>query len=396
MRLFRRSKKERRCESGDPRPLVERAETTLNPDDRLFLANADSKVLLSARDSSSRRPSMKSQKKPAPPAALEYPRTHLFQHVKPEDKLTKWGADPITGVRYENPHKYLDPPTEGMRFVSSSSSSPAPQVEKLLGGKWSVKSNRHYPAKPPGQVSVQLPHSRVEAPALVRPAQSTRLSYLETLPAKISALNSPVRQQPKRKEENPLPPLQSPPLPMRLPIGSSITEWLEAVEKSRSTTADQLSTESPRKSRRSRALSNITKLPNVQEPKEDLRHTPVNPAKVATESPRNPLRQTVEKNSPVRLIRGVLVSIVHHIVLTVDQFLPAWRISRNAEVAEDESVKSWWGVCFAMVYCMALWGLFITIGRCLSFLAMGFNGMLGIVSAVMVLSLFSSCCLANG
>jgi len=401
MRLFRRSKKERRCQSGDARPFIEGAGICLNPDDRLFFDDADSKVLLSAPDSFFRRLSKKSRKKPAPPAALKYPQTHLFRHVKPEDKLTNWGADPITGVRYENPHRYLDPPTESMRFVSSS--SPAPQVEKLLGGKWPVKSHSHYPAKPPGQVSVELPHSRIEAPAPARPAQSTtKISYLETLSAKKSSLNSSFRLQPKRKEENPPPPLRPPPPPTPLPIGPSIPEWLTVVEKSRSTTLDQLSTESPqrqrsrRKSQRSRALSNDTKLPNVQEPKEDPRHTPVDPAKVATESPRNPPRQMVEKKSPVRLIPRVFMSIVRHILLTVDPFLPAWRISRNSEVAQDELMNAWWSVWLAMVYCMALWGLLITIGSCFSFLAKGFNWVLGIVSVVMVLSLSSSCCLANG
>lgn len=407
MRLFRRSK-ERRSKSGDARPVIEVAEIKPNPDQELFFDGTDLKVLFEKSDewrptptarapeSCFRRLPKRFQKAPAPPAAPEYRYTHLFRHVNPEDKLINWGADPITGVCYESLPRYLDPPTESVRFVASV--PPAPQVEKLPGGKLPVESRRHCAARPPGQVSVEPPRSQVEAPAAARPAQPTvKVGYLKTLPAKKSPLKSPIRQYPERKDETPPPPPHTP-----LPVEPSIPDWLKTIDKGRSTTVDQLSTETPRrrrsrrKGRRSRTRSEDAKIPNVQEPENDPRPTPVDSAKVPTKSSRNLVGQLVERKIPFSLILRVLMSIIHHVLMTFNQFLPAWRILRDSKVGRDELMDAWRSVWLAMVYFVALWGLFTTVEQLVCFLAEGVNWVLGIVSLIMVLSMFSSCCLVNG
>ncbi len=456
MRLSRRSKKERRSESGGVSPVIDMAKRNLDPDDKLFFDGADLRVLLEKTDerppispapvpeSFFRRLSKKnSRKAPASPAAPQYPHTHLFRHVRQDDKLINWGADPITGVRYENPPRYLDPtPTESVRFVVTPSL--APYVKKLPGGKGPVESRRYCAARPPDQVPVETPRTqrvealasphfrmsvepsrpRVEAFALARVSRLTgRISYLRTLPAKKSPPDLPIRENPKRKNGNPPPPLHPPtspppPPPLSLPptsppTGPSISDWLEMVEDSRPTTVDLLPTKSPRRrslrrnSRHSHTHPGDVEPPNFRERKKDPRPTavdpvkvatesPISPAKVATESPKIPFGKTEERKSLVRFSLRVLMTITHHMLLTFNQFLPAWRILWNSKVARDEFMNAWWTVWLAMVYFVALWGFFTTVGRFVWFLAEGINWALGVVSLVLVLSIFSSCCLANG
>lgn len=428
MRLIRRSKKERRSESGNARPIIEVAEMNLSPDDQLFFDGADPKVLLKKTDERRSTPSApapdifyrhlskkKSQRSSASSVALEYTHTNSFRHVKPEDKLTNWGANLITKVCYENSPKYLDPSIENVRFVASP--SPAPQAKKLLTERWPVESRRHCAARsrsqvtvetscsqqvethssPPFWVSVKLPHSPVEVLAPVRPAKFTRrISYLNTLPVMKSSPNCSFRQQLKRKDGNPPSP------PTSLATGLSIPNWLRSIDKGRSTTVTQLPIissrrqESKRKIRRSGTLFEDVKLSNAQKPKKDPRPTPANPAQVATESPKYPLVQVVERQSPFRPILRVLMSIIHHILLTFNQFLPTWRILRDSKIDRDQSKDALSNVWLTIVYFVALWGLFTTVGKFVCFLAEGVNWVFGIVSLIMVLSLFSSCCLANG
>lgn len=195
MRLFRQSRKERRSEAGSEKPDVDIRKRTLDPTHDLIFDRTDLKCHLkkaNERPPTSAAPApksffrrlskKKSQKAPAPSAALEPPHRALFRRPKDEDKLTAWGVDPFTGIRHENPPRYLDPtPTESVRFVTSRPATP--KVKNLPGGKRPVGSRRYCAARTPDQVSVEPPCPRVEALGPARVTQPVgRVSYLETLP----------------------------------------------------------------------------------------------------------------------------------------------------------------------------------------------------------------------
>ena len=420
MPLFRRSRKEKKSETGDEAPFIDMAKGNLSPADMLCFDGEDPNVELKKASERSPIPlavtppsapaataspatstatkvtvpaglfrcQLKkiSYRAPVSPAVPEDPITALFRHVKDEDKLRAWGADPISGIRHENPSGYLDPTsTNSIRFVGSSL-LPSAKVGTLPRGNGPVKSRG------------LCTSIRVEKP-------SERVSYLNLLPVIKTSLHFRIGKKSK-KENGPTPPL--PPAP----IGPNIRDRLEPAKISRPMTMEQPVAEAPhcrmskKKIRRLHTQSMDSEGPVVQDSTSNSRFTPVDPvkgtfesriktAKEATESPIAPLRRQEHRRMSFRLFLQVLTSIIHHFLRTFGQCIPAWKVLRDPKVTQDEFTNAWSTILLAMVYFLALWGCYTPVGKLVCSMVEGINWVLGVISLVMVFGIFGSFCFSS-
>ena len=424
MPLFRKSKKQRRSKIGNEAPFIDMAKENVDPADRLFFDGGDPGIELgesteqppialaatasapvatasasaatasapvataSASAATASAPAAtasaelfrrlsKKKFQQAPTAGPEYPHTALFRRLKDEDKLRAWGADPVTGIRHENPLGYLVPtPTTSVRFVGSSLRPPA-EADKLPGGHGPCRFER-------GIGSV---------------------SYLGSLPAMKTVSNLPASDKLKKNG----------PMPSSLPIsmGPNIPGWLKSIEASGPMDIEPPPIDKPghqrskRKSRRSSTQPKDANDSSIQVSACNPRPTPVNPVKESTESPIKNAKlvtdsleaspgQVEQRIFPFRIFLQILMSVFQHILWKFSQFVPAWKVLQNPNVTQGEFMEAWWTMWLAMVYFVMLWACFVTVGRYVCFVVEGVNWILRIVSLLMVFCIFSRCWLSNG